>query len=71
MPEGAVQDVNGFTAVFVTPDNTNFTVRAVKLGEHSNGMVQVLQGLSPTDHIVVDGAFMVKGELLKGSVGEG
>lgn len=71
VPEGAVQDVNGFTAVFVTPDNTNFTVRAVKLGEHSNGRVQVLEGLSPTDHIVVDGAFMVKGELLKGSVGEG
>lgn len=71
VPEGAVQDVNGFKAVFVTPDNTNFTVRAVKLGEHRDGMVQVLQGLSPTDHIVVDGAFMVKGELLKGSVGEG
>lgn len=71
VPEGAVQDVNGFKAVFVTSDNTNFTVRAIKLGEHSNGMVQVLEGLSSTDRIVVDGAFMVKGELLKGSVGEG
>ena len=71
IPEGAVQDVNGFQAVFVTPDNASFTVRAVKLGEHSHGMVEVLEGLSPHDRIVVDGAFMVKGELLKGSVGEG
>ena len=71
VPEGAVQDVNGFQTVFVTPDSSNFTVRAVKLGEHRDGMVEVLEGLSAHDRIVVDGAFMVKGELLKGSVGEG
>ncbi|WP_419806720.1 efflux RND transporter periplasmic adaptor subunit [Terriglobus sp.] len=71
VPESALQDVNGLQAVFVTADNTHFTVRAVTLGEHSRGMVQVIKGLSPQDHVVVDGAFMVKGELLKGSVGEG
>ncbi len=71
VPEGAVQDVNGLQAVFVTTDNTHFTVRAVKLGEHAKGMAEVLEGLSATDRIVVDGAFMVKGELLKSSVGEG
>ena len=69
--EGAVQEVNGLQVVFVTKDNTHLTVRAIKTGEHAQGMVHVLQGLLPTDHVVVDGAFMVKGELLKGSVGEG
>ena len=71
VPENALQDVNGFRVVFVTADGSTFQVRAVKLGARSQGMVEVVEGLNPQDHIVVDGAFMVKGELLKGSVGEG
>ncbi len=71
VPDSALQDVNGLRVVFVTNDGSTFQVRAVKLGERSQGMVEVIEGLNPGDHIVVDGAFMVKGELLKGSVGEG
>lgn len=71
VPDGALQDVNGLHVVFVTADGTNFAVRAVKLGSRARGLVEVVDGLAPGDHIVVDGAFMVKGELLKGSVGEG
>lgn len=71
VPEGAVQEVNGLEVVFVTSDNKHFSVRAIKLGEHSKGMVEATEGLTPNDHVVTDGAFMVKGELLKGSVGEG
>ena len=71
VPDAALQDVNGFRVVFATQDGTSFQVRAVKLGAHSEGLVEVIEGLKPGDHIVVDGAFMVKGELLKGSVGEG
>ena len=70
VPENALQDVNGFRVVFVTADGSTFQVRAVKLGVHSQGLVQVVEGLGPNDHIVIDGAFMVKGQLLKGSVGE-
>ena len=71
VPENALQDVNGFRVVFVTEDGSTFQVRAVKLGARSQGVVEVVEGLKPGDRIVVDGAFMVKGELLKGSVGEG
>ena len=71
VPENALQDVNGLQAAFVTVDGTNFQVRAVKLGTRSQGLVEVTEGLKPGDRIVVDGAFMVKGELLKGTVGEG
>ena len=71
VPESALQDVNGLRVVFVTTDGTTFQVRAVKLGQRSQDFVEVVEGLNPGDHIVVDGAFMVKGELLKGSVGEG
>jgi hypothetical protein len=34
-------------------------------------MVQVLTGLTSGDKVVTAGAFMVKSELLKGTVGEG
>ncbi len=71
VPEASLQDVNGLQVVFVTADGSTFQVRAVKLGVRSEGMVEVTEGLSPGERIVVDGAFMVKGELLKGSVGEG
>lgn len=71
VPTGALQDVNGFRVVFVTNDGTNFQARAVRTSTESNGMVEVTDGLAPTDHVVSSGAFMVKGELLKGTVGEG
>ncbi len=71
VPEASLQDVNGLRVVFVTGDGTTFQVRAVKLGARSRGLVEVMEGLAPGERIVVDGAFMVKGELLKGSVGEG
>jgi len=71
VPSDALQDVNGFRVVFVTPDGVTFQARTVKTGPEVKGMTEVVEGLQPTDHVVVSGAFMVKGELLKGSVGEG
>lgn len=71
VPSDALQDVNGFRVVFVTADGTTFQARAVKTGQQSGGMVEIVEGLQPSDHVVVNGAFMVKGELLKGTVGEG
>lgn len=71
VPNSALQDVNGFRVVFVTADGVTFGARAVKTGPEANGLVEVLEGLQSTDHVVVEGAFMVKGELLKGTVGEG
>ena len=70
VPADALQDVNGFRVVFVTPDGLNFMARAVKTGAESGGLIEVTEGLQPTDHVVAAGAFMVKGALLKGSVGE-
>ena len=71
VPADAMQDVNGFPVVFVTADGITFQARAVKTGAQTDGLVEVVEGLGPADHVVVNGAFMVKGELLKGTVGEG
>ena len=70
IPEDALQDVNGNQVVFTSADGSTFRTQVVKLGTRSNGRVEVIEGLAPGDHLVVNGAFMVKGELLKGTVGD-
>ena len=71
VPEDALQDINGMRVVFVVRDGKTFQARTVELGTRSNGKAEVLTGLSPGDRIVVNGAFMVKSEMLKGTMGEG
>lgn len=71
IPENALQDINGNQVVFVTRDGINFRAQIVKLGTHDHGRVEAIEGLQPDDHVVVNGAFMVKGELLKNTVGNG
>ncbi len=71
IPEDALQDVNGNQVVFTTQDGTSFHTQIVKLGTRSAGRAEVVEGLKPGDHLVIGGAFMVKGELLKSTVGDG
>ena len=71
VPEDALQDVNGNQVVFTTADGETFKAQIVKLGTRTRGKAEVVEGLKPGDHVVVSGAFMVKGELLKGTVGDG
>ena len=65
-----MQDINGESVVFVTPDGTRFRAQAVSVGLRSGGKAQITSGLSEGDRIVVSGAFMVKSEMLKGSMNE-
>ena len=69
VPEDALQDVNGLQVVFVSADGQNFAARTVTLGTRSHGKVEVVTGLRPGDRVVVNGAFMVKAEMLKGTMG--
>ncbi len=71
IPEDALQDINGLQVVFVSPDGQSFQARTVNLGTRSQGKVEVVSGLRPGDRIVVNGAFMVKAEMLKGTMGGG
>ena len=71
IPEDALQNINGNQVVFLTTDGVTFHPQVVQLGTHSKGRAEIVQGLKPGDRIVVKGAFMVKGELLKGTVGDG
>ncbi len=69
-PEDALQDVNGLQAAFVTVDGKTFRAQAVEIGTRAGHRVEITNGLKPGDHIAIAGAFIIKSELLKGSMGE-
>lgn len=71
VPEAALQDINGMQVVFVTQDGTTFRAQAVTVGTRPAGKAEIVNGLRPGDRIVAAGAFMVKSEMLKGTMGEG
>jgi membrane fusion protein, heavy metal efflux system len=71
VPEDALQDINGMRVVFTTTDGSTFHAKTVNIGTRSQGKVEIVDGLTPQDRVVVKGAFMVKAEMLKGTMGEG
>lgn len=71
VPDAAVQTVEGSPCVFVpvNGEEGTFAKRAVKVGAGVGGMLPVLAGLKEGDRIVVEGTFILKAELGKGSAG--
>ena len=65
LPEGALQDINGIQVVFVTGDGTHFMAQTVKTAAPISGQVEITEGLQAGDHVAVNGAFMLKSDLLK------
>ncbi len=70
IPEDALQEVNGVQSVFVTTDGTHFTPRAVQTTPPAHGLVEVKAGLRPGEQLAVAGAFILKSDLLKGTLGD-
>lgn len=65
VPESAVQDLNGKTVVFVRAEKESFVVREVKAGARVAGQIEILSGLEPGTPVVVNGALLLKSQLLK------
>lgn len=72
VPQGAVQDMNGQSMVFVPGDRPGeFKPVPVELGATVDGnRVIVLKGLAIGSRFVVTGAFALRSELAKGEIGE-
>ncbi len=70
VPEGAIQEVNGVQSVFVTADGTHFAPRALQTAPPIAGEAEVLNGLRPGERIATAGAFLLKSELLKSTIGD-
>lgn len=66
IPEGAIQEVEGKTSVFVKNDDGGFSPHPVQLGERSQGWVELLSGVESGESIVSHGSFILKAELAKG-----
>ncbi len=72
VPEAAIQTVGGVSAVFRPEGERRYRVQPVVIGRtRAGGWVEVLDGLSPGDSVVVRGSFALKSELERESFGEG
>ncbi len=70
VPQGALQQLDGKTVVFVRKSPTSFEVRAVKIGNTVVNQVEILEGLKPDEPIVVQGAFHLKSIIAGKVLGE-
>jgi cobalt-zinc-cadmium efflux system membrane fusion protein len=68
VPDAALQDVNGQTAVFIPSGNGRFTWRAVRTGYAADGMTQILSGVSAGTSVVADGSYWLKASLMKSTI---
>lgn len=69
IPQSALQIVEDRESVFVKTKE-GFVPRAVKLGQKDSNSVEVLEGLKPGETFVSKGAFHLKADLLKGTLGD-
>ncbi|MGO8910053.1 MAG: efflux RND transporter periplasmic adaptor subunit [Bradyrhizobium sp.] len=67
--EGVVREGDGTMTVWVTKDSRRFTKRTVKVGLQQDGWTQILEGLSPEDTAVLDGAVFLSNKLALGEAG--
>ena len=65
----ALQTLEDEQIVFVALSETKFEKRVVKIGLEQHGRVQIVEGLKEGDHVVTEGSFILKSELLKGDLG--
>ena len=70
IPWSAVQEIDGHHAVFVRVADGVFLLRRIHTGERAGDYVEILNGLAPGDEVVTEGSFLLKGELLKATLGE-
>lgn len=71
LPRDAVQTVGEEHVVFVAEPDNGFRPVEVRTGKTSAREVEILSGLQPGASVVVRGAFILKSELSKESMGEG
>ena len=61
-PEAAVLDSGDRQVVYVDLGNGNLQARPVRVGEHSGGKVEILEGLTAGERIVTSGNFLLDSE---------
>jgi len=70
VPWASVQQVDGHPAVFVKVEDGVFELRRIHTGERAGELVEILNGLAAGDEVVAEGSFLLKGQLLRSTLGE-
>ncbi len=70
IPWAAIQEIDGHLSVFVRKGEDEFELRRVHTGERAGDLVEILNGVARGDVVVAEGSFLLKGELLKSTLGE-
>jgi len=65
VPDQAIQEVDGVPVVFVQDSENSFHARTVEPGQHTDGGVEIVEGLKRGETVVVKGAFALKSQMLK------
>ncbi len=71
VPVDAVQSMEGRPFVFVKVDDGLYELRGVALGRRDHDRVEILEGVSPREELVVARSYTLKSELLKARLGAG
>jgi cobalt-zinc-cadmium efflux system membrane fusion protein len=68
VPAGAVQEIEGRPLVFVKTAKGSFERRDVAVGGEAGGWVEVRSGVKEGEEVATTGSFLLKSELLKGTM---
>lgn len=71
VPRAAVQRAGDGDVVFLQHAADRYEARAVRVGARRGDMVEILAGLDPGELVATRGSFLLKTEVLKGSIGAG
>ncbi len=71
VPESAVQRDGQGRVVFIALGDHRFERREVEVGRQAKGWVEIVRGVEPGEQVIVEGAFVLKSEVAKGTMGEG
>jgi cobalt-zinc-cadmium efflux system membrane fusion protein len=70
VPSGAIQEIEGKPLVFVKTAKGSFERRDLTVGPEADGWVEVRSGVKAGEEVATTGSFLLKSELLKGSLAE-
>jgi len=70
VPSAAVQEIEGKPFVFVKTKAGAYERRDVSLGQEAEGWIEVRAGVKAGEEVATTGSFLLKSELLKGSLAE-
>lgn len=70
VPRAAVQLIDGLAHVFVEKEPGKYELRALELGAAGDADHEVRRGLAAGERVVVEGAFILKSELLREQMGK-